>query len=249
MQTVYSSVTDNVATIKISRGKVNALNTNLVKDLKFAFEAIKNDSGIKAAILTGEGKFFSFGFDIPHFLTYSKENFKNYLVTFTNFYTYLFNFPKPVIAALNGHTIAGGCMLALACDERIMVKERGKISLNEIGFGSSVFAGSVEMLRFCVGDKIAQEILYSGNMYSANEAKEIGLIDSVTSVKFLMEDAFKQANLLAEKHQPAFAGIKDLLRGPIVDKMVSFESQSINVFVEIWYSESTWKNLKQITIK
>jgi 3,2-trans-enoyl-CoA isomerase len=71
---------------------------------------------IAAVILTGSGKFFSFGFDIPEFLAITKEEFTEYLANFTDLYTYLFLYSKPVIAALNGHTMAGGCMLALACD-------------------------------------------------------------------------------------------------------------------------------------
>ena len=76
--------------------------------------------------------------------------------------------PRPVNRA--GHTVAGGCMLALACDRRVMARGKGKISLNEIGFGSSVFAGSVEMLRFAVCSRNAQEILYSGALYDADQA-------------------------------------------------------------------------------
>jgi len=93
----------------------------------------------------------------------------------------MFIYPKPIIAALNGHTIAGGCMLALACDFRLMVPGKAKISLNEIGFGSSVFAGATEMLRFWVGSAMATEVLYSGAMYPANEAFRLGLVQEVIS--------------------------------------------------------------------
>ena len=120
---------------------------------------------------------------------HSKEDFTRYLTKFTDFYTDLFVFPKPVIAALNGHTIAGGCMIATACDYRIMVTGKPRISLNEITFGSSVFAGSVDMLKACVGPQNAESILYSGGMYSAEQALDLGLVHQISSEADLLPDS------------------------------------------------------------
>ncbi|MFB0565288.1 MAG: enoyl-CoA hydratase/isomerase family protein [Candidatus Aminicenantaceae bacterium] len=152
------------------------------------------------------------------------------------------------VNALNGHTIAGGCMLALACDYRIMVSEKAKISLNEISFGSSLFAGSVEMLKYCVGQKNAQSILYSGAMYTADEASQLGLIDKISDKENLIEDARKAARDFAKKENMAFRSIKRLLRNTVAERMVKREKTSIREFVDIWYSKKTWKNLKDIKI-
>ncbi len=146
----------SMATVVLSRGKVNALSEGVIEEIRSAFSELENDSETRAIILTGQGKFFSFGFDIPYFISYSKQEFTNFLKEFTGLYAYLFTYPKPIVAALNGHTIAGGCMLALACDNRVMASGKAKISLNEIGFGSSLFAGSVEMLRFLVAWLVAK---------------------------------------------------------------------------------------------
>jgi len=132
---------------------------------------------VKAIIFSGTGKFFSFGFDIPEFLSYSKDEFSRYLTKFTDLCLRLYLFLKPVVAALNGHTIAGGCMLALTSDYRIMESGKAKISLNEITFGSTVFSGIAEMLRCLVGERNAERILLTGSMYSAQEARQLGLID------------------------------------------------------------------------
>lgn len=237
---------EGVATVCLARGKVNALNEAVVQELNGIFQDLEKDDGVRAVILTGSGKFFSFGFDIPEFLSYSKPEFTRYLNSFQKFSAYLFLFSKPVVAALNGHTVAGGCMLAIACDHRIMVEGKAKIALNEIGFGSSVFAGSVEMLRYCIGSKHAEDMLFSGKMYSAAEALQIGLIDEVTSVEQLKNESEMTARKYADKDLRAFAGIKGLLRKPVVEQFAGRESDSIREFVEIWYSESTWKNLEQI---
>jgi enoyl-CoA hydratase/carnithine racemase len=163
-------------------------------------------------------------------------------------YTKIFLFPKPIIASLNGHTIAGGCMLADACDFRIMVSGKAKISLNEITFGASVFTGSVEILKFCVGCRNAEEILITGAMYPAEKALNLGLINQISNEENLVNDAHKAAEEYAQKDAGSFAAIKSLLRQPIVDSYIDNEKKSIDEFTGIWYSESTQKQLEQIKI-
>ncbi len=248
MNFVSVSKEGGIATVTLNRGKVNAINEPLIEQLDSCFVKLANDKTVKAIILTALGKFFSFGFDIPEFLTYPKESFIRYLTKFTNLYTSLFIFPKPIVAALNGHTIAGGCMLALSCDSRIMSSGKAKISLNEIGFGSTVFAGSIAMLKFCVGQKNAESVLYSGTMYTADEAIQLGLIDQISSSENLMENAKKAAQEFAGKELLAFSALKGLLRKPVAEEMVKREKDAIREFVDIWYSEETWKNLKKIKI-
>jgi enoyl-CoA hydratase/carnithine racemase len=245
---IHVSKDGEIATVTLNRGKVNALIEPMVEVLIEAFQNLEKDDTVNSVILTGSGKFFSFGFDVPEFLRYSKSDFVGYLEKFTNLYTNIFQFPKPVIAALNGHTIAGGCMLATACDYRLMVSGKAKIALNEITFGAPVFAGCLEMLRYCVGSRIAQSIVYSGAMYSAEEAFELGLVDQVSSEDALAEDARKVAQELAQKDSSAFRSIKHLLRKPVAEQMIKREKDAILEFVDIWYSEQTWENLKAIKI-
>jgi enoyl-CoA hydratase/carnithine racemase len=245
---VHVSKDGKIATVTISRGKVNALNEPMVEEITKSFEDLETDNEVKSITFTGSGKFFSFGFDVPEFLSYPKNDFIRYLEKFTNLYTYVFRFPKPIVAALNGHTIAGGCMLATACDFRLMVTGKARISLNEITFGAPVFAGCLEMLRYCVGSRNAQSIVYSGAMYSAEQALQLGLVDRVSSEDDLAEDARKVAQELAQKDSSAFRCTKHLLRKPVAEQMIKREKDAILEFVDIWYSEQTWENLKEIKI-
>jgi 3,2-trans-enoyl-CoA isomerase len=240
--------TNGLATLTLRRGKVNAINGVVVAELRESLERLEQDPDARAAILTGAGSFFSFGFDIPEFLSFSREQFSEFLIGFTDLYTYAFLYPKPIVAALNGHAIAGGCMLALACDYRIMATGKAKIALNEISFGSSVFAGSVEMLRFWVGGANATSILASGGMYAADAAQKLGLVDEATTGVELTNRAGQVASDLASKYPPAYASIKSLLRNGIANEMRRHERDSIREFVDIWYSESTWANLQEIRI-
>jgi len=248
MSHVQVSKTNGIATVTLARGKVNALNEPMVEEIRDKFKALEKDAETKAVILTGRGKFFSFGFDVPEFLSYEKQDFIRYLIKFADLYGYLFLFPKPVVAALNGHTVAGGCMLAAVCDQRVMVSEKAKIALNEITFGAPVFSGIAEMLKFCVGGKNAETILYSGSLYSPQEAMGLGLVDQIASAENLLKEAEKTALDFAQKNAAAFRIIKNLLRQPIAQEIAKRETNSIHEFVDIWYSEETWANLQEIKI-
>lgn len=249
MEFIKTEIQNGIAILTLQRGKVNALNGAVIEEISASLQILENDLKVRAVIITGQDKFFSFGFDIPEFVSYSKTAFTEFVINFTNLYSYLFLYPKPVVAALNGHAIAGGCMLALACDVRVMVLGKGKISLNEIGFGSSVFAGATEILRFHVGGKNATDILYHGNMYHADDAKKMNLIDSVVSEETLEAESIQAAKTLGEKYMPAFKSVKKFLREPVADNYRPREMESIKEFVENWYSDPTWENLKQIQIR
>jgi enoyl-CoA hydratase/carnithine racemase len=249
MNFINLSINENIATMVLNRPKVNALNEAVVEELEECFQKLADDSNVKAVILTGEGSFFSFGLDVPEFLSYSKDSFIKFLTKFTDLYRYIFTFPKPVVAALNGHTIAGGCMIAIACDYRLMVSGKARISLNELTFGSTVFAGSVEMLRFLIGGRNAESALYTGAMYSAEEAKELGLIHEVVSKENLCDSAQRIAGDFTKRDSRAFGSMKTLIRKQAEEEMKRRERDSIIEFADIWYSEGTWKNLRNIKIR
>lgn len=240
---------EEIALLTLSRGKVNALNEPFVEQLGKSLGHLASDREIRAVILTGQGKFFSFGFDIPELLAYSKSSFARYITKFCNLYTSMFLFPKPLIAALNGHTMAGGCILAIACDYRVMASGKAKISLNEITLGSTLPAGCVEMLRYCIGPGNAQAVLYSGAMYSAEEALRLGLVDQTCPPEDLLDAARKVAKDFAGRDASAFKSIKGLLRGPVAQEMAKREKDAAIEFVDIWYSEATWRRLNEIEIR
>ncbi|UCC45165.1 MAG: enoyl-CoA hydratase/isomerase family protein, partial [Candidatus Zixiibacteriota bacterium] len=156
---------------------------------------------------------------------------------------------KPIVAAINGHAIAGGCMLANACDYRIMVTGKTKIGLNEVRIGASVFAGSVEMLKCAAGHRNAETILLDGGMYSADRARELGLVDKVTTDDQLTADATDVAQRLASGSSRAFGSIKGLLHNPVAAEFDKREQAAIDEFVDIWYSPETRELLKSVVIR
>jgi enoyl-CoA hydratase/carnithine racemase len=249
MHFVNVDIRGGVAEITLNRPKVNAINERVVLELAQCLNEIRRDDTAKALILTGEGSFFSFGFDVPELYQYEKKDFTEFMLNFSDMLRNVFLFPKPVVAALNGHTIAGACILALACDYRLMVAEKAKISLNEITFGSTLFSSAVEMLRFLVGSRNASTILYSGRMYSADEAVRLGLIDKAVERGDLLNSARSIAEDYMNTDAPAFRGIKHLLRQQAADYIKGIEKDSVREFVDIWYSESVRASLRKVVIK
>ena len=239
---------DTISTVAMCRGKVNALNEQLLDELSETFKTLEADDGVGAIILTGTGKFFSFGFDIPLFYDYTPEDFRRFIEKFTAFYTYLYLYPKPVIAAINGHAVAGGCMICNSCDYSIVAQGRVKMALNELAFGSTVFAGSVEILKAIAGQKGAEMVLFTGDMFAPEQALTLGLVDEVVDETNLMERAVAMAERYGRQHAPAFASIKRFLRQRVVDSYKDREQESIDEFIGIWYSETLRKNLKNIKI-
>lgn len=249
MSFVTVATSNGIATVTMNRGKVHAVHSDAVNDLTECFHQLENDSQVRGIILTGQHKFFSFGFDVPELLTYSRKELKDFLIRFTRLKHNLFLYPKPVIAALNGHTVAAGCMLALTADYRLMVPENAKISLNEINIGASVFAGSVEMLRFCAGQRNAELVLTSGKMYSPDEAFQMGLVDELVPSENLLERAREIASGYAEKNGPAYRSIKSLVRKPVVKESELKEERVVDEFIDIWLSERSQAQLAKVLIR
>lgn len=249
MSFVHTSITDSLAVVRLERGKVNAINEAVIDELAATFESIRTDAAVNSIVLTGTGPFFSFGFDIPELYEYSRDAFTAFLRKFTELCRRLFVFPKPIVASVNGHAIAGGCILATACDFRVMLRGKAKISLNELTFGSTIFQSAIELLRYWVGSSRAEEVVFGGRMYPAGEACNFGLVDAVVEPNKLSLIAARHAEQLGRLNQPAFAHAKSMLRQPIIDRVLRYEEDTIAGFVEIWYSKELREGLQKITIR
>ncbi len=249
MTFVRLHIHEGIAEVRLERGKVNALNEQVVDELARSFRELAADPRVRGILLTGTGKFFSFGFDIPEFMAFPRDAFTRYLERFTALYRDVFAHPKPVVAAINGHAVAGGFMLASACDARVMVEDNAKIGLNEIGFGSSLFAGSLALLRFWVGDRRAQQVAYGGALYDAEQALALGLVDATVADAALGDAARARLAEHTGRSPAAFSSIKLLLRQPILDEIERREAASIREFVDIWYSPEMRRELEKIKIR
>lgn len=180
-----------IVTIKINRPKVlNALNTEVLEDLENAFLEIERDDEIKGVIVTGEGRSFVAGADIAQMLKLSTEEGRAMTIKGQKVMELIENINKPVIAAVNGFALGGGCELAMACDIRI-ASEKAKFGQPEVSLGIIPGYGGTQRLPRIVGSGMAKHLIYSGEMIDAEEAFRIGLVQKVYPLDNFLDDVIQ----------------------------------------------------------
>jgi 3-hydroxypropionyl-coenzyme A dehydratase len=198
MSLITTSKTDGICTVKINRPeKLNAMNMDAAKELTEVFENLGKDDTVKVIILTGEGdKAFSAGADIEYMSKISADESEEYaklgqLVTGT-----VENVKQPTIAAINGFALGGGCELAMSCDIRIAANT-AKLGQPEVTIGIPPGWGGTQRLMRIVGIAKAKEMVFTGKMIKAEEAREIGLVNQVVELSTLMDETMKMAKTIA----------------------------------------------------
>ncbi|MGL5245564.1 MAG: short-chain-enoyl-CoA hydratase [Sarcina sp.] len=209
----------NIGILTINRPKaLNALNSETLKELEKVIDAIENDRDIYVVILTGAGeKAFIAGADISEMKDLTEEEGKEFGLLGNKIFRKLEKLDKPVIAAINGFALGGGCELAMACDIRIAT-ERAKFAQPEAGLGITPGFGGTQRLPRIVGEGKAKELIYTGDIIKADEALRIGLVNKVVPVENLMEEVKVIANKIVANAPIAIKLCKDAInRGMQVD--------------------------------
>ena len=187
--TLLANTENNICTITINRpDKLNALNKTVIEELGIAIEEIYQDNNIKAAIITGAGpKAFVAGADISEFLALDATGGKALAQKGQeSVFNKIENCPKPIIAAVNGFALGGGCELAMACHFRL-ASEQAKFGQPEVNLGLIPGYGGTQRLTQLVGKGKAMEWMMTGNLINAAEAKEAGLVNHVTTAENLLQ--------------------------------------------------------------
>ena len=199
---------------------LNALNSVVMDDLDEAFKAIESNDDIYAAVITGEGRAFVAGADIGQMRDYGAVDGKAFSDKGNELFLRIENCSKPVIAAINGYALGGGCELAMCCDIRI-ASEKATFGQPEVGLGIIPGYGGTQRLPRIVGIGKAMELILSARVISAAEAKEIGLVNRITPPEELMTEALSLANEIASKAQIAVRMAKQCIRRGMQTDIVS----------------------------
>lgn len=210
---------------------LNALNTEFMGEIDQAITAVDNDPNIYVLIITGAGKAFIAGADIKEMLPLTAAQTLKWGKIGSDLNTKIENLRIPVIAALNGFTLGGGCELAMACDIRI-ASEKAKFGQPECGLGITPGAGGTQRLPRIVGVGKAKELLYTGKIINAQEAFEIGLVNKVVAPDALLEECMEMANQIALNAQIAVQQIKRAVNKGVETDMetgLAFELQAFSL--------------------
>ena len=225
--------------IKINRPQaLNALNKETLEELKNAISDLDQDKNIKVAILTGVGKAFIAGADIKQMANLTPLEAKKFSELGHGFLSKMENTRLPIIAAINGYALGGGCETLLACDICIAAKS-AKIGQPEINLGIHPGFGGTQRLPRLIGVMKAKELLLTGKNISADEAHRIGLVNMVVEDDKLMETADEIAKQIAEKSSVPTAFIKEL-----VNKGINIDLENANS-LEISYFSSSFSTFDQ----
>ncbi|MUG70261.1 enoyl-CoA hydratase/isomerase family protein [Paenibacillus validus] len=189
----------NVAIVYLNRPPYNPLNGQLFRELGLLFNELEQNDDVRAVVLTGKGdRAFAAGADIKDMLNLNTREVLQFCQVSRNAFSKVESIPKPVIAAVNGLALGGGCELALACDLRIL-SDHAKFGLPEINIGIIPGGGATQRLQRLIGQSKAKELLYFGDMIDAQKAMDIGLANRVAPLEELMKVTLETAKKLAGK--------------------------------------------------
>ena len=207
---------------------LNALNEQVLRDLDAALDQAAAQDDILVLILTGAGRSFVAGADIAQMKDLSPMEAKRFGLFGNGVFLKLENFPKPVIAAVNGFALGGGCELAMSCDIRV-ASEKAKFGQPEVGLGITPGFGGTQRLARIVGTSNAMELILTAKTISAAQAQEMGLVSHVYPPEELMDKALELAQAIAANAQVAVRESKAAIRRGLQTDMATgaaFEAEA-----------------------
>jgi len=220
-----------VAVLTINRPKaLNALNSDTLTELSTVLDELERDSSVKVVILTGGGeKAFIAGADIAQMKDFNPLEARRFAQLGQATFRKLELLPQPVIAAINGFALGGGCELAMACDIRI-ASENAKFGQPEVTLGLTAGFGGTQRLPRLVGTGLASELLFTGDIIDVQEAYRIGLVNHVYSLDVLREEALKLANRIAGRAPAAVQLSKSAIQRGINMDLDSAQAYEADAF-------------------
>jgi enoyl-CoA hydratase len=225
---------DGLALVRLTCGKANALNSRSLAALEQALDEAAGGEA-RGLVLTGYDRFFSAGLDLVSLYGLQPDAMDAFMQQFDAVMLRVFAFPGPVVAAVGGHAVAGGAVLALACDARVMGAAAGRFGLNEIRLGVPFPASALEIIRYAIPAGSVEQALYEGELLEPREALARGLLTTVVDGD-VVEAAHRMCARLAAAPARAFETIKAALKGPAVERAQATLEPLRWAFVEAWYA-------------
>jgi enoyl-CoA hydratase len=195
---------DGVAVVRLAHGKVNALDIELLEAIAETFAGLANED-TRAVVLSGTGPAFSAGVDLRRLTTGGSDYIERFLGRLDEAFEAVFRMPQPVVAAVNGHAIAGGCVFACACDWRVMADGPGRIGVPELAVGVPFPTVPYEIMRFAVGPAELGALLHAADTYLPADAGARRLVDEIVPADELVDRSVTVAKELSGDRIPAAA--------------------------------------------
>jgi enoyl-CoA hydratase len=227
-----------ITLLHMAHGKANALDVEFCEALTAQLTALKS-SCTRAVVLSGAGHIFSAGVDLLRLLDEDATYLQTFLPALITMFETVFFHPQPVVAAVNGHAIAGGCILACAADHRVMSRSPGRIGVPELLIGVPFPAVALEILRSVVAPPQLRTLVYGGATYTPEEASHLGLVDALVEPQELIACAVAAAERLLMIPALAFALTKQQLRQPVVARLQAAHTGTDQAVQHLWMLPET----------
>jgi enoyl-CoA hydratase len=235
---IQESEADGIVTLRLAHGKASALDLDLTDGLAAALETLARKR-TRGVVLTGTGGIFSAGVDLFKLVNGGSEYIAHFLPSLDYMFEALFMFPGPVVAAVNGHAIAGGCILACACDRRLMASGTARIGVPELKVGVPFPPLVVEILRASIAPPYFNELLYVGRTYEPADALARGIVDELVAPEALASRAQAVAAELAAAPADSYMLTKRAMRMAYVDRARRTMDTDAPELMAAWSSDTT----------
>ncbi len=234
----------DVAVLRLRGGKANAMSAEFLTELIRLVEEVEA-SEARAAVIIGDGPHFSAGLALPTLVGLDRPQLREFIDLFAAAMLSVFRCELPVIAAINGHAVAGGCVLALQCDLRLMAEGKGKIGLTEVQLGIGLPAVVIEPLRLQVPPTSLFTIALEGRLFLPGEAFALRLVDDVCPHATLERLAIERAGALARSPRAGYAQAKTALRRPAVEAIARHGDAERERWLDTWFGDEAQKRIAE----
>jgi enoyl-CoA hydratase len=231
-----------IAIVRLVRGKGNALNLDLVTALADALDRLER-SPARAAIITGQGSVFGAGVDLHALVEGGPEYVGKFVPVMMRTFERLATFPKPLVAAVNGHAIAGGAILMLACDQRLLARGTARVGLTEVLVGVIFPAWALEIARFATPPQHFQTLICTGRTWLPDDCLARGLVDELVEPDRLLDRAREVAAELGAIPSAVYSATKLAVRRPMIESAREQASRTDAAALAHWLAPETTRQI------
>jgi enoyl-CoA hydratase len=233
-----------VTILRMVRGHGNALNIEFTTALLQALDRLER-GGARAGIITGQGNMFGAGVDLHEAVEGGPDYIRRFVPIMQRGFERLARFPKPLVAAVNGHAIAGGAIIMLACDQRLLARGTARVGLTEVRVGVEFPAWALEIARFATPKEHFSTLICTGRTWQPEEALARGLVDELVESERLLERAVEVAEELAAIPPTTFTATKLAVRRPMIEAAQSQAALTHAALLDRWCAPATIRQIAE----
>jgi Delta3-Delta2-enoyl-CoA isomerase len=246
MSTVRIDVKGPAAVLRLDKGRGNAIDEPLVRDLTQAARELGADQAVRGVLLTSaHPKLFCPGLDLVTLTELDRAAMERFMLLFAEMVWALYGLPKAMVAGINGHAVAGGCILALTADHRIL-RRGAQIGLNEVKVGVPLPWSVSELLRASVPPNALSQVALLGRNFADDDALRVGLANELADAAGFEEHCLLQLEEFVEKDAYSLVTTKAALRQDVLERMKAQERERMGGWLDGWFSDATRARMREL---